>query len=181
MNTLLQKIQDRTERDIKESEDRIGHELRDFDETLKRRLIGAQALSEKDMKEVVERTRYALRTLQKEVLTQAEEVQKTMQEMQDRHRFWRSRGDWRFIVTPMGIGAALVVVSAILVFAITPRPIQTRIEIQPYQNGLERAQRVMAIGGAGTVLVLPEGVEQQPCPLMTPMDRVCVRTPRTEN
>jgi predicted transcriptional regulator len=181
MNTLLQKIQERTEREIKESEDRIAYELRDFDESLKRRLIGAQALSEKDMNAVAERMRYALRTLQQEVLTQAEEVQKTMREMQDRHQLWRSKGDWRFTVMPMGIGALLVVVMAMLVFAIMPRPVQTRVEIQPPQNGLERSVRVMAIGGAGTVLVLPAGVEERPCPLMTPADRICVRTPRTEN
>ncbi|TQM93639.1 hypothetical protein BD293_2283 [Roseinatronobacter monicus] len=181
MNSLLQKIQERTEREIRESEAMISEELRNFDEAFKRQLIGVQVLSEKDMKEAADRTRYVLRMLQKEVLAQAEEVQKTMREMEDRHKLWRSKGDWRFTVMPMGIGAVLVVVTAILVFAIMPRPVQTRVEIRPPQNGLEQSVRVVALGGAGTVLVLPDGVTQQPCPLMTPRDRLCVRTPRTEN
>ncbi|QUJ76245.1 hypothetical protein KDD17_15275 [Sulfitobacter albidus] len=181
MNGLLQKIQERTEREVKASEDRIWQELNDFDEALKSQLLGVQALTEKDMKEVAERTRAALRLLQKEVLTQAEEVQKTMREMQDRHQLWRNKGEWRFVVTPMGIGAAMVLIGAILAFSIMPPPVQTRVEIRPPINGLEDSQRVMALGGAGTILVLPEGVEQRPCPLRVPAGRICVRTPKTEN
>lgn len=83
MNGLLQRIQERTEREVKASEDRVWQELNDFDETLKRQLLAVQALTEKDMKEVAERTRAALKLLQKDVLTQAEEVQQTMRAMQD--------------------------------------------------------------------------------------------------
>lgn len=181
MNGLLQRIQERTEREVKASEDRIWQELNDFDETLKRQLLAMQALTEKDMKEVAERTRSALKLLQKDVLTQAEEVQQTMREMQDRHQLWRSKGEWRFIVTPMGIGAVTMLIGSMLAFANMPIPVQTRVEIQPPINGLENSARVMALGGARTVLVLPEGVEQRPCPLRVPEGRICVRTPRTED
>lgn len=181
MNTLLQRIKERTESEVKACEDRILAELNDFDESLKRQLIGAQVITERDMKEVVERTRAALKLLQKDVLTQAEEVQQTMREMQDRHQIWRNKGEWRLIVTPLGIGAAAVLIGAILAFSIMPMPEQTRVEIRPPINGLEASVRVMALGGAGTILVLPEGVEQRPCPTRVPEGRICVRTPRTED
>ena len=100
-------------------------------EDMTRLLIGARKLTENDMKEVAERTRYALRTLQDEILSHAREVEATMLEMQGRHHMWRTtEGEWRFIVTPMVIGAGLVLAAAILVFTITPRPIQTPVEIQ---------------------------------------------------
>lgn len=179
-NSILDNIKARTEQEIRLAESQIEDELKNFDADLRRALLGVRTISEKDMKALAARTRYALETLQNDVISRAKAVEKTVEETFEQHKLWRRRKQWRFILTPMGIGALMVLIGSTAAFLMAPRQIETRIEIQPPKNGLERSVRVMALGGAGTVLVLPEGVEVRPCPLGTPESRVCVRTPRQE-
>lgn len=181
MNTLLQNIRERTEQELAASESLITEELKDFEESLRWQLIGVRKLTEKDMKSVVDRTRHFLDTIEKDIVKRVKHVERTTEEMLEQHQLWGRQKRWKLILTPLWIGAMAVIIGAFAAFTIAPRQIEKRIEIQPPQNGLERSVRVMALGGAGTVLVLPEGVTQQPCPLMTPTDRLCVRTPRMEN
>lgn len=143
--------------------------------------MGAHKITEKDMTSVVDRTRYLLDTMERDMVNRATAVKETTEVMLKQHRLWRREKQWKFILTPLGIGAVTVLIGAYAAFTIAPRQIETRIEIHQPTNGLEHSVRVMALGGAGTVLVLPEGVEERPCPLMTPADRLCVRTPSAEN
>ena len=179
-NSILDNIKQRTEKEIKLAEHRIDEELKSFEEDLKWQLLGVRTITERDMKGLAARTRYALETLQNDVIARAKAVEETTDAMFEQHKLWQRQKRWRFVLTPMAVGALAVLIGSTLAFLIAPRQVETRVEIQPPRTGLEGSYRVMALGGAGTVLVLPEGVAVRPCPLRTPSERVCVRTPRPE-
>ena len=178
-NSILDNIRQRTEAEIKAAEGQIELELKAFEEDLKWQLTGVRTITERDMKAHAERTRYALETLQKDVISRAKAIEETTEVMFEQHKLWRKMTQWRFTLTPMAVAALAVLIGSTLAFLVAPRQIETRVEIQPPRTGLEGSYRVMALGGAGTVLVLPESVAVRPCPLRTPADRVCVRAPRT--